>query len=467
MTTERSRTTGLRRLGSLRAFAAAAGLIAGHRAAAQTPARASVTGVVVDSVAGKPLAGATVQLVVADATLRARTMAADSSGSFRFDSVAPGRYLLGFLDPRLDELALQPPTRVVVVRDAEVIRENFAIPGARTLAAAVCGERPDSSGLLMGRMLDAAADAPVSGELTVRWVELHVGKDGMRLDRRELRAPSDIKGNYALCGVPADVPLVVQATSSQKSSGELELIVPPFELVKRDLRVAVRGEAATARLLGRVRRDGGEPIDRAIVSVRGFTKADTTDAAGVFAFDSLPAGTYTLDVSALGFAARHVGVDLAPARQATADITLERIVSELLAVTVYGKSKSTLDLSGFTERSRGMYGRFVTAEQIERSGAPTMADVLRTLPGLRVRLDPSGFRGVILSRGEKNYTEPCSPDIYLDGMWVADGPTAIEDLVMVREVAGIEVYLDFGTAPAGYTRGPCGSILVWTKRSKE
>ena len=103
----------------LSAILAVAALAAPAALAAQT----AVTGTVVDSTrAQAPLAGATVQLVSRLSPDLVRTVATDSLGGYMLLDVPAGEYLLGFLHPRLDELALQPPLRLV--RTADSVRSN-------------------------------------------------------------------------------------------------------------------------------------------------------------------------------------------------------------------------------------------------------------------------------------------------------------------------------------------------------
>ena len=72
-------------------------------ARAQAPAprgglqRAEVHGAVYDSIAGRPLVGALVQLVAADSgSTYGRTVVSDSLGAFRFADAPSGRFTLGF-----------------------------------------------------------------------------------------------------------------------------------------------------------------------------------------------------------------------------------------------------------------------------------------------------------------------------------------------------------------------------------
>ena len=80
-------------------------------AGAQTPDTtvrtrgATVSGIVYDSMALRPLAGATVQLVDAgNPAGGVRTAITDGLGAFEFTGVPDGGYLLGFLHAVLDSL---------------------------------------------------------------------------------------------------------------------------------------------------------------------------------------------------------------------------------------------------------------------------------------------------------------------------------------------------------------------------
>src|SRR5688500_18555648 len=76
----------------------------------------TVSGVVHDSIARRPLAGATVQLVATDSIGRfGRTTVSDSLGRFSIADVPEGRYRLGFFHAKLDSLGVDAPLREVYV----------------------------------------------------------------------------------------------------------------------------------------------------------------------------------------------------------------------------------------------------------------------------------------------------------------------------------------------------------------
>jgi hypothetical protein len=132
----------------------ALGLLCAAPMAAQQPAMppgATIRGVVTDSMAGRPLAEATVQLVQAGTgDPNARTAVTDAQGRFAFAEVPEGRYLLGFLHPALDSLGLEPIAREVQVAGQREVRADLAIPGPARLRSAFCGAEGGTGGMVMG-----------------------------------------------------------------------------------------------------------------------------------------------------------------------------------------------------------------------------------------------------------------------------------------------------------------------------
>ena len=433
-------------------------------------AQTEVVGTVTDSVAGGPLAEATVQLVGRDRPELVHTAVADSLGRFRIAGVAPGRYLLGFFHPRLDSLRLQPPVRAVDVGAGATLREPLATPSGRTIRAAVCGPAADSSGLLLGRVQRVEGDSlagVTAADVLVSWPEIVLANGPPRQERRVARAATDGEGRFVVCGVPTELSVLVHATAGDARSGAVELQAPPLGVVHRDLlvaRSAPAGDTAapprgSARVAGQVRTAAGRPVPNARVTVHGTGLADTTGADGRFALDSLPAGTFTLEARAIGYAPRGVAVDLRPGRRTDADVALGENVRTLDVVTVYGR-RPRRSITGFLERSRGGFGRFLTAAAIEKRRPFEVTDALRMLPGVHVLPSSSGFGNTVLLRGNDGR---CMPEVFLDGMVIFEGAGEIDRLVRPADVMGIEVYAGVAGTPAEFSRGPCGAIVIWTR----
>ena len=91
-------------------------LISATTAASQQPvpaeagARVSVTGIVFDSVANRPLVRATIQFTGASGTVAGRSTSAvtDTAGRFVVRELQRGQYVAGFFHDALDTLGLTP-----------------------------------------------------------------------------------------------------------------------------------------------------------------------------------------------------------------------------------------------------------------------------------------------------------------------------------------------------------------------
>jgi len=157
---------------------------------------AVVEGVVYDSLARAPLAGARVFLsgTAAEATT-------DAQGRYRLQAPAPGTYTVALSAPALGPLAAAVHPRTVTAAAGQSTRADLAVPAAATVAAALC---PAASlrthrGLVAGRVLGVALDS-----VAVRATWLRVGVTGNALlgSSSFTEARPDKDGFYVLCGVP-------------------------------------------------------------------------------------------------------------------------------------------------------------------------------------------------------------------------------------------------------------------------
>ncbi|MDP1858454.1 MAG: carboxypeptidase-like regulatory domain-containing protein, partial [Gemmatimonadaceae bacterium] len=111
----------------------------------------SVYGMVYDSVAARPLVGASVQLAVRDDASAPRIAFSDSAGRYRFDGVPAGRYVLGFYHDALTALGLDAVTRPIEVTADTPGSFDLAIPSSALVRALRCGKSDDfAQGMLVG-----------------------------------------------------------------------------------------------------------------------------------------------------------------------------------------------------------------------------------------------------------------------------------------------------------------------------
>lgn len=473
-------------------------------------AHASVSGVVYDSLAGAPMAGATVQLVAADGAGNfAESTRSDSLGRFAFSSVPAGRYVLGFYHVTLDGLGLEPVVRGVRVNDALPVRADLAVPPARAVAAALCGgsgERgsaANGSGAVLGRVRDARSGAALVGaQVNAEWLELTFerGRVARRIPRRTVTTRDG--GWYFVCDTPKPGSITLLARHENDSTDAIATDMPVSGVLVRDLFVgssrSARASAtptADASGTGRVlaRRTGDaritgvvyaaetrRPLANATVSVVDGAQSRANEK-GEFALDSVPAGTRTLEVRALGYYPARRAIDIVTGAPPLT-IALATLRSVLDTMRVTARRRLDVDVAGFSERQRRGGGQFVTASQIAQRQPAVVSELFRMIPGVYVELLlPSDTVSAFAAAGESSampdiarelyllmrgtFTHRCVPAIYINGTLMLNLNAAdLNSLVRPSELAGIEVYSDLQTPPA-FKAGnvACGSIVIWLK----
>lgn len=465
-------------------------------------AQATVHGVVRDSLTGRPLIGATVQLIPGAARWEAGfTATSDSSGQFAIADVPSGRYVFGFQHPTLDSLGLDAVSRTLDIgTKASSVRADIALPSARSMAMSLCGARRDSTGALFGRVFDAATTgiANVAGVVRVRWAELQIENGRLHRAMEEITAPIQHDGRYVICGVPLEGAALLSAAALDSAhgaaSGEIEVtLTSAVPAQHRDLLVAVNeslpappptpavaavakpdGAVATpspgwrgsARLAGRVVTSEGRALTNARITVRGSDRETVSDDQGAFQLSDLPAGTRQVSIVAIGFAPSLVPVNLRPETTTTVTATIRTRVPTLESVRIFSAAPD--DRVGFYKRRAAGVGYFVDRDMIRKSGAPNVVNPIGDALALAPMLRQRGASG----RGA------CRPVIYVDGMRNEIGP--LSEVLNPLDIGAIEVYANPadappqynspGTAPIDGRSGPtaiagnsgCSVIIIWT-----
>ncbi len=435
--------------------------------APRAAALAVVSGVVRDSTTLAPLIGAVVQLSSVDAVVPlTRAAHSDSLGRYRIDDVPPGRYLLGFLHPRLDSLGLQASVIPLRVRQGRDLRADLTTPSAALLRAEYCGPGATTGALLIGVVRRASDRAPVEGAQVVgEWLEFVMR--GTRLERQQpaLHARTGPDGGFALCNVPAQGSVFVSASAGADTTDRIELVADKSGVMRRDLFVAPvpSRRGGDALLRGTVRTaDGDLPLPGALVRLADGPQT-RANARGEWTLGGLPGGTRVLEVRAIGYYPVQRAVDVV-AGEGPVAVSLFTFQSVLDTVRIVASRTGDRSGGGFERRSRTLgAGSFLGAESIRRRGGVTTADIFRSING--VRLQGSGLDRTIMMRGSFG---DCTPAVFVDGLYMAT-PLADElDLIAPRDrITGIEVYND-ATTPAEFQRGlsGCGAIVIWTRPAR-
>ena len=446
------------------------------------PAPSVIAGVIFDSTAMRPLAGATVQMVAKDDIGRGNAFSAtsDSSGHFRIADVPSGSYVITFFHQRLDELGLSAPLRSLEARGErpEIV---LGIPSAGRVIGLHCGARQadDSSGLLIGTVVRADQPVLVPGAIvTVQWFELSFGASGLVRSTPTFRVTTDANGRFIFCGLPDDATVSVWATSGRAATGAVDVEVKPRAVSTLELAVDVTDTVAfsadssaprrgSAQVSGMVLSPAGGAMPGARVALRGTDQETVADATGAFALTGLPSGTQSLEARAIGFVPVSRTVALSATRPLRVDIRFDSAARILQTVEVRGKVLFDRSAEEFNKAKKTGFGYFIDRDMIDKRQPFNTSDLLRTAPGVSVHSGgmPGGGTQIQI-RGAGNFQGVCPPALVIDGMllgreWGGD----LDMLARPEDISGIAVYRGPAEVPVEYrSDGSCGLIQVWTRR---
>jgi hypothetical protein len=451
-------------------------VVLARMAAAQAPEaspeapRSTVTGVVHDSIARAPLAGAIVQLVGADSLARvSRTTTSDSLGSFAFAGVPAGRYMLGFFHHMLDSLGVEPLLREVYVGGQDAVRADLAIPSSSRLRATICGVRSatDTGTLVLGIVRDARTHVPATDAAVLGvWVELSFRPEGVRHHVPQLMVTTAQNGWFAMCHVPSAGTIALMANRGGDSTHLIEVEIPAERFMRRDLYLGP-AHGAEGRLTGVVTTAVGGPVAGAQISIRDGPETRANEQ-GEWTLTNAPLGTRMLEVRAVGFHPQRLAVDVVAGAPPilTALSTMKAVLDTVTVTAARVRDQNIID---FLQRRRNGNGRYITAEDVARRRPVVTSDLFRVVPGMRVERTGLGETQIQM-RG--TFEELCFPGVYIDGQFMRDlSADDIDTWVNPNEVGGIEIYTGPGTpvqftpgmAGGGLAQQVCGSIVIWTK----
>lgn len=237
----------------------------------------------------------------------------------------------------------------------------------------------------------------------------------------------------------------------------------------------VHAQAASASMRGMVRGLNGSPIPNAVVQHDAVDSIRTlTDERGMFRVSSLPDGRNVFTIRALGYSPLQFSVNLGADRERVVAVDLEAVATDIEGVNIEAtRRRSLLETVGFLDRQRTEgSGYFIDPQDIAKSGAVRVADLLRTVPGLQIRSMSNGQSMISSGRGSSSLRSGrCMPTYVLDGIPMANMQGANPDeMFMVDDFMAIEVYPQASTAPARFQPSDprsnaryCAVIVMWRK----
>jgi len=201
------------------------------------------------------------------------------------------------------------------------------------------------------------------------------------------------------------------------------------------------------------------PVSGARVNLIGTRLRTATDSAGRFNQASLGAGTYILEVRAIGYGVTSWVLRLADGELVEYVFELEPLGVNLDPIVVEGRpGYFQRRMQEFEERRRAGRGIFITRDQIDASHAATMVDLLRGVPGVRLNCRS----GVCSAQMTRTAHGVCVADWVVDGM-----PASVSSTphLPVVGIVAVEIYRSPSEAPAEFLKADsqCGVIAIWTK----
>jgi hypothetical protein len=162
----------------------------------------------------------------------------------------------------------------------------------------------------------------------------------------------------------------------------------------------------------------------------------------------------------------------------TLNVSLARLAVILESQVVRARQLvRTLELRGFYERMAdaekgALVGEFITPEEIEMRNPQRVTQLLEQRHGIQVRR--FGSCQVIDTCFRITGSGRCAATVYLDGQRLnrmasaandINSAPAVDELISVTGVSGVEVYPRGSSAPAKYQSfaGTCAIVVIWTK----
>jgi hypothetical protein len=192
--------------------------------------------------------------------------------------------------------------------------------------------------------------------------------------------------------------------------------------------------------------------------------ATFTDRDGRFRVDNVKLGTVYLEARRIGYRPVTMHIDIIEGETFDLGISAVPLPFSLedIEVTVDDNFASFGPMQGFMQRRRRGQGYSFLRWEIEEENPLYVTDLLRTLPGVRVRRDALGEQ-YITFRGCGS-PMPKTPTVYVNGIQMdSDAWKQLEWLVHPENLEAMEVHLGAYT-PAEYRNyDACGVIAIWTR----
>jgi hypothetical protein len=425
-----------------------------------------VRGVVFDSVANAPLVGAEMHLAHRDSAGAPYRVRTDFEGRYAFSSIPSGRYVIGFYHEAFDLLGLDAPVQGVDLDADSVVQMNLSIPSGSVVRMLRCGDAPNgaaANALLAGFVRTAVGRRPVIGAtVTATWSA--VSTEGGVLRTVPGRSSETIwaDGMFSACDIPSGVVLNLEVSAPGFRAIAGPVTIPESGVLRQDaLLVDTATSTGPAEVRGRVLTERGLPVTSGRVRIPALGReGPITD--GAFALMDLPAGTWVLELRAIGIEPRSLLVQATSRRNATLLVRVSNQAQRLDAVTILGRADLVIHvLDAVLARHRVASGTVFLPGSPQLMGAQRVTDLLSAARGFTV-VGPTDVRARSTSTGER-----CRKiGVYVNGVRAIEGIEALDATARPDQVLAVEAYPDLMSAPFEWRTGDgtCAVVAMWTRR---
>lgn len=218
----------------------------------------------------------------------------------------------------------------------------------------------------------------------------------------------------------------------------------------------------------------GNGVPQAVIVQLGDNRVAIADSAGVFKFDSLPAGIVRFMVRAPGFPSARLVVALTSGEYMERRIDLDSTAATaarlkiaastrdaggqpLPLVSVEAKASLGPRYANFERRRATGAGHYFTRDEIEKGQFSSLQDIARIVRGVNVECGGGAGCAIRMARAPMR----CAPEYVVDdNVDNYFGPT-----VPVRDIEALEFYTGPADVPGEYAgrNAGCGVIVIWTR----
>lgn len=444
-------------------------------------AQEGIRGRLVTAADEEPVSGATVVLLDESFQIVATTES-DEEGRFRFELDGPGEFTLvaereGFANQSSATFTVREGQVRDYVMSVTVQRVGETGVAADTLddaqllgqaVAAACQDQfvPELHGILFGAVRDEATDLPLPGAtVRVRW-------DGGFGQASTLEVRTDEGGAFVACKVPGNEELEIRATAASVDGESKATRVKTGNMSRVDLRVPLNDPTRPGDILGTViDQDSGRPVADARVRIPEADRSAITNETGVFRMADIPYGDYELQVEHIAYSRQSQQIQVIGGRALQVRIRVTPQAIEVAPIVVNVRPRRWFsDMSGLYERMERGAGFILTSADIEETASRNLGDVLRHVPGVRVRHSGGAVGGsyTVQLRGAANLLgQACPPLLWIDGVKFGTDASILSE-ISAFELEAVEVYRGPAEVPGEFVGGDtsCGVIVAWTKRGR-